>query len=164
MADLTFPRGPIRGTPKSPYGIGSESPVMRKSPSRWANRGTDDGETTVVMTPMSGKVEHTQKVTETIEDKTVVAIGDKKGQQKTGGDSYGYGMYAIGFIVLFIIIFLIVLAAFYFARPECVTRESCDSGNDDRELDFWRAGIYAFIIAIIFVIIIAALVYSCSRC
>jgi hypothetical protein len=167
MSETTFPRSPLGGKPtdrysprlsKSPYTTGGESPTMRKSPStKWSER-VDGGVTVAVSTPLDAKAEHVHKVTETVEDKTVVkADGHHKG-------SGGYGMYAIGFIVLFIFIFIIVLAAFFFARPEFVTCQSSDSGSsDDRELDFWKAGIFAFIIAIIFVILVLGIWAACAR-
>ncbi|CAK7994936.1 Hypothetical protein POVR1_LOCUS454 [uncultured virus] len=171
MADLPsnsgFPRQAIRtGQTKSSYG-GSDSPVARKTPSKWGNRPSTE-ETVVLLgaSPVVGKSVHEHKIKEIVEDKTSITVGvGSVGKQSSSGcdnNGYGYGMYAIGFIILFIIIFLIVLAAFYFARPDCVTTKSCDSDNDDQELDFWKAGIFAFIIAIIFVIIIAALCYACS--
>ena len=172
MADLPsnpgFPRLARTGQNKSPYG-GSDSPVLqRKTPNKWGNRQSDVETVAILGSPVVGKSVHEHTIKETVEDKTSISVGSSSGGGGKHGSShhessgYGYGMYAIGFIVLFIIIFLIVLAALYFARPECVTTESCDSGNKDGELDFWKAGICAFIIAIIFVIIIAALCYACS--
>lgn len=176
MADLStspgFPRAPLRTAQnKSPYG-GSDSPVQRKSPSKWGNRQTGDESIAAFESPIIGKTVHEHKITEKIEDKTSISVGTTSSSGSTGkgcdnnSNKYGYGVYAIGFIVLFIIIFLIVLAALYFGNAECVSKDSrdcgTDNGKDDYEVDFWKAGIFAFIIAIIIVILIAGLCYACS--
>jgi hypothetical protein len=151
---------------------GQESPCMRKGSSpnntKWATRKTGNESiviteqtTAKITTPaVQGQTTHTREVSETIKDEKCVKPSSDCDDKKSTG--CGNGVYAIGFIVLFIFIFIIIFAGFSFCRPQCVTQNSCDDGNNNGELDNWRAGIYAFIGALIFVILIGAIFWGMS--
>ena len=63
--------------------------------------------------------------------------------------------------VIFIIILLIVMAIFWWAQPDCVTKECEKTGEKQR--DFCKIGLYAFVIALFLAIVIGACFYGCRR-
>ena len=66
--------------------------------------------------------------------------------------------FAIILFVIFIIILFVALGGFWYSQPDC-----CSSDTDNgRDFSFAAAGLYAFLIALIFVIIIGAAWYACS--
>ena len=73
----------------------------------------------------------------------------------------GYGRHALGLIVLFIIVLLLVFGGFFFMKPSWA---SCrNDQTDEDELDFWKVALYAIIITIVIVILIALIYWAISR-
>jgi hypothetical protein len=79
----------------------------------------------------------------------------KKDEKKSGCSGTTF---AIILFVIFIIILFVALGGFWYCQPECVTSDT-ESGG--REFSLVSAALYAFVIALFFIIIIGAAWYCC---
>ena len=83
------------------------------------------------------------------------AVKTEKKEKKSRCSNTGFG---IILFVIFIIILFIVIGGLWYVQPDCV----CGGSGSDREFSLASAGLYAFIIALFFILIIGAAWWACS--
>lgn len=84
-------------------------------------------------------------------------------QDKCANDSSWGCMWVVWIILIFIIILIIVMAIFWAVKPNFVTRECEDTGdNGGCEVDLARAALYAFVITF-FLVLIGCAIFWCCR-
>jgi len=66
--------------------------------------------------------------------------------------------FAVILFIIFIIILFVALGGFWYCQPECCTSDNEEGGTD---FNFVSAALYAFVIALFFIIIIGAAWYCC---
>lgn len=82
--------------------------------------------------------------------------------EKCNDSSWGC-MWVVWIILIFIIILIIVMAIFWAVKPNFVTRECEDTGdNGGCEVDLARAALYAFVITF-FLVLIGCAIFWCCR-
>lgn len=172
-----FPRSPIRSQP----------PASRKLPSTQSPAAPPSKKVFFSETPVSNSYEKygsendtfefSSKEKETYKDELKVSVSEsgtkshndcheheehghhheKKGkehhEEKSGGT-----FFAIVLFIIFVVILFAVLGGLWYCKPECVTNE-CDDGS--KEFNVLTAALYAFIVALVFIILIGAAWYCC---